>query len=99
MGQGRRRHGLPPEHGIPCGGCCPRDVSATPKNGGSACAISSIEKGLLGVSIGGGWLSSFEAGSLKIGDVVRVTSTEPLGETVAVPNTRDDLAELRARGV
>jgi flagellar motor switch/type III secretory pathway protein FliN len=84
-------------------------------------------KGTLSVSIGEGWLSLFEAGSLKAGDVVRtgqlagrpstlsfngcemapcevvvigdafgvrVTGTEPLGETVAVPGTRDDLAEL-----
>ena len=31
-----------------------------------------------------------------IGDLfgVRLTGTEPLGETVAVPGTRDDLAEL-----
>jgi flagellar motor switch/type III secretory pathway protein FliN len=84
-------------------------------------------KGPLTVVIGQGWLSSFEAGSLKVGDVVRtghlagrpctlrfngcemapcevvvigdvfgvrVTGTEPLGETVTVPGTRDDLAEL-----
>jgi flagellar motor switch/type III secretory pathway protein FliN len=84
-------------------------------------------KGLLTVSIGEGWLSSFEAGSLKVGDVVRtghlagrpctlrfngcemapcevvvigdlfgvrLTGTEPAGEIVAVPGTRDDLAEL-----
>jgi flagellar motor switch/type III secretory pathway protein FliN len=84
-------------------------------------------KGTLSVGIGGGWLSLFEAGSLKAGDVVRtghlagrpstlsyngcemapcevviigdmfgvrVTGTEPLGETVPVPGTRDDLAEL-----
>jgi flagellar motor switch/type III secretory pathway protein FliN len=85
------------------------------------------QKGVLSVIIGEGWLSSFEAGSLKVGDVVRtgnlagrpailryngcemgpcevvvigdllgarLTGTEPLGETVAVPGTRDDLAEL-----
>jgi flagellar motor switch/type III secretory pathway protein FliN len=84
-------------------------------------------KAVLSVSIGEGWLSSFEAGSLKVGDVVRtghlagrpstlsyngcemapceivviwdmfgvrVTGTEPVGEIVAVPGTRDDLAEL-----
>jgi flagellar motor switch/type III secretory pathway protein FliN len=84
-------------------------------------------KGLLTVSIGEGWLSSFEVGSLKVGDVVRtghlagrpstlrfngcemapcevvvigdlfgirLTGTEPLGETIAVPGTRDDLTEL-----
>ncbi len=83
--------------------------------------------GTLSVIIGQGWLSSFEAGSLKVGDVVRtgqlagrpamvryngcemgpcevviigdlfgarVTGTEPLGEVVPVPGTRDDLAEL-----
>ena len=85
------------------------------------------KKGTLSVVIGQGWLSSFEAGSLKAGDVVRtgqlagrpallryngcemgpcevviigdlfgvrVTGTEPLGEVVPVPGTRDDLAEL-----
>lgn len=84
-------------------------------------------RGTLSVVIGRGWLSSFEAGSLKAGDVVRtgqlaghpamlrysgcemgtcevviigdlfgvrVSGTEPLGETVPVPGTRDDLAEL-----
>jgi flagellar motor switch/type III secretory pathway protein FliN len=85
------------------------------------------QKGILSVVIGDGWLSSFEAGSLKAGDVVRtghyagrpsilryngremgpcevviignvfgvrVTGTEPVGEVVAVPGTRDDLTEL-----
>jgi flagellar motor switch/type III secretory pathway protein FliN len=85
------------------------------------------QKGALTVVIGQGWLSSFETGSLKAGDVVRtghlagrpstlrfngcemapcevvvigdvfgarVAGTEPMGETVAVPGTRDDLAEL-----
>jgi flagellar motor switch/type III secretory pathway protein FliN len=85
------------------------------------------QKGVLTVGIGQGWLSSFEAGSLKAGDVVltghlagrpstlrfngcemgpcevvvlgdvfgvRVTGTEPLGEVVAVPGTRDDFTEL-----
>jgi len=85
------------------------------------------KKGTLTVVIGQGWLSSFEVGSLKVGDVVRtgqlagrpaviryngyemgpcevviigdlfgvrVTGTEPLGEVVPVPGTRDDLAEL-----
>jgi flagellar motor switch/type III secretory pathway protein FliN len=85
------------------------------------------KKGTLTVVIGQGWLSSFEAGTLKAGDVVRtgqlagrpaliryngcemgpcevvivgdlfgvrVSGTEPLGEVVPVPGTRDDLAEL-----
>jgi flagellar motor switch/type III secretory pathway protein FliN len=85
------------------------------------------QKGILSVVIGEGWLSSFEAGSLKAGDVVRtghfagrpstlryngremgpcevvtindvfgvrVTGTEPVGEVVAVPGTRDDFTEL-----
>ncbi len=85
------------------------------------------KKGTLSVVIGQGWLSSFEVGSLKVGDVVRtgqlagrpamiryngcemgpcevviigdifgvrVTGTEPLGDAVPVPGTRDDLAEL-----
>ncbi len=84
-------------------------------------------KGVLSIVIGQGWLSLFEAGSLKAGDVVRtgslagrpaalryngcelapgevvvigdifgirVSGTEPAGETVTVPGARDDLAEL-----